>query len=421
MELLVISEGDEPTKLTAKQRSGSLISSGKNIPGKDIQNKYSITFQHLGRRGYELMLYAPTFIGRKKWIEHIQHQKQVLIEKSDVYTQKVLMSRFFGPNNRVNSVAPLDGGRKLLYGTDDGIFLSDIKGGHTSTPQLMIKMAAITQIDVIEEYNTLLALSDKTLYSWSLDCLDTVDPMGSERKARKIMSHINFYRVGLCLGRILVCTVKSGSMNSTVRVLEPVDPGPRGKRQPALRKLLANQSEGGLKVFKEFYIQSEIISISFLTSKLCVGGAKGFDIVSLERVETQSLLDPADTSLDFVIRREALKPISIYRIHKDFLLNYSDFSFFVNRNGWRSRSDWIIHWEGLPQGFAISYPYLIAFEPSFVEIRHIDTAELVRVITGENIRFLHENTREIMYVFEDENGYDVVVSLDFWEKSKGKS
>lgn len=386
-------------------------------------------FQHLGRRGYELILYAPTFMGRKKWIEHILQQKKTLVEKCNVYTQKVLMSNFFGPSNRVNCVAPLDGGRKLLYGTDNGLFMSDIKGGTTSKPQMMIKMSTITQIDVIEEYNTLLAFSDKTLYSWPLDCLDTVDPVGNERRARKVMSHINFYRVGLCLGRILVCTAKSGTMNSTVRVLEPVDPTLRGKRQPALRKLLAssphnhhhnhNQQEvGGLTVFKEFVIASEIISISFLTSKLCVGCAKGFEVVSLEKtLETQSLLDPADTSLDFVIRREALKPMAIYRLQKDFLLNYSDFSFFVNRNGWRSRSDWRIHWEGLPQGFALTYPYVIAFEPSFIEIRHLDTAELVKVITGENIRFLHENTCEITYVYEDpENGFDVVVSLDFWEK-----
>lgn len=415
----MISENNEPVKLTSKQRSASLISSSKSSSNL---TKYPIIFQHLGRRGYELNLYAPSFIGRKKWVEHILHQKKALIEKNDVYTQKVLMGDYFRAGNRVNCVAPLDGGRKLLYGTDNGIFMSDIKGGTTSKPVLMIKMSNVNQIDVIEEYNTLLALSDKTLHSWPLDYLETADASGNEKRGRKITTHVNFYRVGLCLGRILVCTVKSGSANSTVRVLEPVDPNPRGKRQPALRKLLASQhDDGGMKVFKEFAISSEIISISFLTSRLCVGCAKGFEIVSLETIETQSLLDPADTSLDFVIRREALKPLAIYRLHKEFLLNYSDFSFFVNRNGWRTRADWMIQWEGLPQGFALSYPYVIGFEPNFVEIRHLDTGELVRVIQGENIRFLHENTREIMYVYEDESGNDVVMSLDFWEKAQSRA
>lgn len=40
-------------------------------------------------------------------------------------------------------------------------------------------------------------------------------------------------------------------------------------------------------------------------------------------------------------------------------------------------------------------------------------------MTGENIRFLHESTREILYVHEDVNGHDEVLSLDFWEKSGG--
>lgn len=390
---------------------------------ENATNKYPIMFQHLGRRGYELILYTPTFISRKKWVEHITHQKQVLVEKSDVYTQHILMEKFFDPSNRVNCVTPLDGGRKLLYGTDNGIWISDTKasadgsGRVTTRPERVINVPSVSQIDVIEEYNMLLAMSEKALYTWPLDCLEAVGPVGNERRGRKVMGHINFYKVGLCLGRILVCTAKNGSSTSTLKVLEPADPAPKGRRQPALRKFLRGQAEG-LAVFKECYVPSEIVSISFLTNNLCVGCAKGFEVVSLANNITESFLDPADTALDFVARREAVKPIAIYRLQSEFLLNYSDFSFYVNRVGWLSRPDWIIHWEGLPQGFAMSYPYVIAFEPSFVEIRHMETGEIVRVITGENIRFLHENTREIMYAFEDENGCDVVASLDFWQKGK---
>ena len=35
-----------------------------------------------------------------------------------------------------------------------------------------------------------------------------------------------------------------------------------------------------------------------------MGCAKGFEIVDLDTLETQSLLDPADTSLDFIQRKE---------------------------------------------------------------------------------------------------------------------
>ena len=73
---------------------------------------------------------------------------------------------------------------------------------------------------------------------------------------------------------------------------------------------------------QEFYIPTESSSIHFLRSKLCVGCTKGFEIVDLETLDTQGLLDPADTSLDFIVKREGVKPMGIYRVEGDFLLCY---------------------------------------------------------------------------------------------------
>lgn len=117
--------------------------------------------------------------------------------------------------------------------------------------------------------------------------------------------------------------------------------------------------------------------------------------MSLETLENQPLLDQADTSLDFVAREKDAKPIHIERLNGEFLLNYSDFSFFVNRNGWRARPDWRIDWEGQPQAFALSYPYLLAFEPSFIEVRHVETGACAHILTAKNIRMLHSSTREV--------------------------
>lgn len=427
LELLLLAESEEiPSRSFAKRSSSNLIGKSAVLGKSDttVNGRYPITFQHLGRRGYELTLYSTTYIGRKKWVEHIESQKQHLWDISDVYTPRIVQKSYFNTStNRINCISPFDGGRKMLFGTDNGIYISDVKyvkdGGApiTTTPVKVIAVPNVTQIDVLDnKYMTLLALSDKSLYCWPLECVETADPVGNNRRGKKVMGHINFYKAGTCLGRFLVCTVKSSSMTSTLRVLEPFDPQPRGRRQPPLRRFLASQSEG-LKVFKEFYIPSEVLSISFLRRRLCVGCAKGFEIVDLNSLETQSLLDPADTSLDFAVRKEALKPSSIYRLHNDFLLNYSDFSFFVNSHGWKSRPEWMIYWEGVPQHFALAYPYLLAFDNSFIEIRHMDTGDLVRVIFGENIRFLHEGTQEILYVHEDEHGNDEVVLLDFWEKT----
>lgn len=116
--------------------------------------------------------------------------------------------------------------------------------------------------------------------------------------------------------------------------------------------------------------------------------------MSLETLETQPLLDQADTSLDFINRKDIV-PISIERLNGEFLLHYSEVSFFVNRNGWRARPEWSIGWEGRPQTFALSHPYLLAFEPSFIEIRNLETSALVHIVTAKNIRMLHSSTREV--------------------------
>lgn len=63
----------------------------------------------------------------------------------------------------------------------------------------------------------------------------------------------------------------------------------------------------------------------------------------------------------------------------------------------------MITWEGSPTGIgelysvkslilALRYPYVIAFEPSFIEIRHVETGALSQVIQGNNLRLLFADT-----------------------------
>jgi hypothetical protein len=108
-----------------------------------------------------------------------------------------------------------------------------------------------------------------------------------------------------------------------------------------------------------------------------------------------------------------VKPVFIERIQTEFLLCYSDYSFFVNRNGWRARSDWMITWEGTPNAFAIFTPYILAFEPSFIEIRHMDTGMLVNIITAKNIRMLHSSTREVCVVVV----WTIIMAANFASRS----
>ncbi|TVY43754.1 Rho1 guanine nucleotide exchange factor [Lachnellula subtilissima] len=417
LELLSIREMDEviPKLGVVKRPSSSLIPGAKAANDSAKKEGFPITFRHIGKGGYELTLYANTQGSRSKWMEYIGEQQAALRKRGDFYNKSVLSSSFFSAINRVNCVAPFDGGRKLIYGTDSGIFVSDRRAKDVSVkPMRVLDVANVTQIDVLEEYQLLLVLSAKSLLSYPLSALNPNEPALNKRP-KKIQSHCNFFKTGICLGRHLVCCVKSSALSTTIKVFEPNDAMSKGKKQKGFKMFSNGQDE--LKAFKEFYIPTESSSIHFLKSKLCVACARGFEVVSLETLETQSLLDQADTSLDFVARKENVRPIHIERLNGEFLLNYSEFSFFVNRNGWRARPDWRIDWEGQPQSFALSYPWILAFETNFIEIRNIDT-NAVHIVPHKNIRMLHTSTREIIYAYEDERGEDVVAAIDFWPQGK---
>ncbi|GAA5981039.1 hypothetical protein JCM10908_003959 [Rhodotorula pacifica] len=403
LELLVVASIDDaasarggvvrPKSLMARgsSKSSTTTSSNQPPPGADKNKQgFALTFIHLGRRGYQLTLWASTWTARKKWLDKIEERQHELRERSLVFETLPLSAGYFVGTNRLTCAAPFDNGNRVVYGTDNGVYLADLREKN-KVPVKVISAPSVTQLDVLEEQGILIVLADKAVQTFFIDHLDPGDAIGAAKRARKISANATFFKAGQCLGRTLVCVVKSGNVSSTIKTLEPVDQA-RGKKQPTIRKFLQGSNES-LRVFKEFYIPTESSSVHFLKSKLCVGCTKGFEIVDLETLDTQGLLDPADSSLDFVQKRESAKPIAIYRIDGEFLLCYDEFAFYVNKNGWRAKGNWIIQWEGFPTAFALHYPYVLAFEPTFIEVRHVESGALMQIIPGNNIRCLFADSR----------------------------
>jgi hypothetical protein len=84
------------------------------------RNGYPITFQYLGWRGYTITLWAPTQIGRKKWMDNIQKQQDALRERSTVFETVSFSDGFFTGSNRVNCAAPFSKySTTLLLGLKD--------------------------------------------------------------------------------------------------------------------------------------------------------------------------------------------------------------------------------------------------------------------------------------------------------------
>ncbi|KAF8817443.1 CNH-domain-containing protein [Phlegmacium glaucopus] len=371
-----------------KERGGvpMAVASIKNEP----KGQHWINFIHLGRKYYNLVLWASTPMSQKKWLEAIYKQQQVMRDRSTIFDTVTLSEGFFAGHNKVNCAAPYSGGRRIVYGTDDGVYLSDLREPRQD-PVKVLALLDVVQVDVLEDYQLLIVLSERQVITFPLDALDPLDPMAGLKRAKRISSHTSFFKAGFCLGRVLVCIVKSSQLSSTFKTLEPIDQNIRGRAKPTFKKLLQGGNDT-LKLFREFYIPVESTSIHYLKTKMCVGCSRGFEIVDLESLDTQGLLDPHDESLEFVRKRENLRPMAIYRILNEFLLCYDEFAFYVNKNGRRSRKEFMVHWEGMPTGFALHEPYVIAVEPSFVEVRHIETGLMSQVIQGSNLRLLFADT-----------------------------
>ncbi|KAG9045308.1 RHO1 GDP-GTP exchange protein 2 [Tulasnella sp. UAMH 9824] len=357
-----------------------------NTDGKDIQDEYPIIFRRLGRKGYDLTLLADTAAARKNWLEKIAKQQEVVRERSMTFDTVTLSEGFFFGENKVKCAAPFNHGSQVAYGADNGVYFSDLRD-LSRPPVHVLALLDVTQVDVLEEYRLLLVLSERSVMAIPLDVLDVNDPTVGMKRAKKVSSSTSFFKVGICLGRTLVCIVKANVLSTTLKVLEPIDQALRGNNKPILKKLLQGGNDT-LKIFKEFYIPAQSTSVHFLKTKLCVGLARGFEVIDLETLDTQSLLDPADPSLDFVRKQENARPIAIYRIENKFLLCYNEFAFYVNKQGCRARPNWIINWKGSPTSFALYFPFVLAFEPTFIEVYTVETGQLEQIIPGKNLRCL---------------------------------
>lgn len=397
LELLLVSAPDEfpqPKSASQRQRQALIKNAPHNtstvVPVRDSKGGFSITFVHLGRWYYQITLWASTYVSQRKWVEHIAKQQEVMRERSMVFETVTLSEGYFLGPMRVNCAAPFGQGRRAVYGTDDGVYISNLwETGREPVKVLTLK--DVSQVDVLEDYQLLIVLSERQVITFPLDALDPEDPLAGLKRAKRIASHISFFKAGVSLGKTLVCVIKTSPLSSTIKTLEPIDQNIRGRSKPTFRKLLQGGNDT-LRVFKEFYIPVQSTSIHFLKTKLCVGCTNGFEIVDLETLDVQGLLDPADGSLEFVRKRDNLRPLAIYRIDNEFLLCYDEFAFYVNKTGWLSRREFRIHWQGSPTGFALNYPYVLAFEPTFVEIWHVETGETAQIIQGNNLRLLFADT-----------------------------
>ncbi|CAG8632673.1 6496_t:CDS:2, partial [Ambispora gerdemannii] len=305
LELLVTSVTENIQKIS---KPTSIFPAKAPAIINSIRDKqYALTFTCIGKKGFSVTLYASTIISRNKWIEHIEKQQQFLLDRTQVFEKTTFLDgKYFVGTNKVNCVAFFDDYQKLALGTEEGVYVADI-GQNPKQPIQVLHLEKVSQIAVIEEFRLLLILADKIFYWLPVEALDPGDTNNSNKKPRKITSNANFFKYGVCLDKTLIAVVRTyGLAQSTIKTFEPIEQSIKSK----IKGSILNEA---LKAYKVFYIPRKSISIHFLKKSLCVGCTKGFEIINMETLTTQTLLDPADATLDFVQKRENVKPIALFR------------------------------------------------------------------------------------------------------------
>jgi hypothetical protein len=70
---------------------------------------FSITFVHLGRKFYQMTLWAASHANHRKWIESIIRQQDLMRDRSQFFEMEKLSEGFFQATNRANCAAPFSG------------------------------------------------------------------------------------------------------------------------------------------------------------------------------------------------------------------------------------------------------------------------------------------------------------------------
>jgi RHO1 GDP-GTP exchange protein 1/2 len=78
------------------------------VPLKLPESKsgYPMTFIHLGKSYYHITLYAPTWASRKKWLDHISKQQDLMEQRSLVFDTSLMTEGFFAGPNVVRCAVP---------------------------------------------------------------------------------------------------------------------------------------------------------------------------------------------------------------------------------------------------------------------------------------------------------------------------
>ncbi|KAI8642651.1 hypothetical protein BD408DRAFT_386991 [Parasitella parasitica] len=403
-------------------------------------NQYPIAFQHLGRStSTPYILFAPSLATRKPWIEKVRIQQEEKNNRSPIFevVSSVLEHQFL-ILNKIHHFITFNGGQQYLLAADDGVYVGHHNYRHAeATPHKVLSLAKVTQIQTIESIETLLVLADRTLWEYPLDIVNGKPE--TQPRGRLVQTHVPFFYVGTCLKRTMVCVPKISTLRSVITVFEaikrtdhlgnpcnnamsasfPSSSGATNKRASglfdklmSLRALSQPADDLYLRKVKDTYVPCEAFAVELSTSMMLITSSRGMIMIDMRTDQPQQLLNPGDRHLAFITEREKevsrslnlrqpVKRIAVFRTPRNhYFMCYDEYAFYIDSKGNRLFTRFLIEWEGTPDSFAFSYPYVMAFDSSFIEVRNVITGAIEQIIRGKQIRCLNNGHKtELPLIF----------------------
>ncbi|KAJ2552446.1 RHO1 GDP-GTP exchange protein 2, partial [Coemansia sp. RSA 1933] len=444
---------------SASSMKNKSMAGGGSSTAASSTGKLALSFLHIGCRSLCRTLFVSSDQERRQWANAIQRRiciPQTLVE---AYTDfRVLSDRdFLHPRGPLcsapftSSTSP--GCQMIMFGNKEGLHL-----GIYGVPTSVVKVgnaAYVTRIHILRKYNIVLVLSDSNLLVYSLVAIERATAqVGNGVTGTKIASSVGFFDVGTYTGNPLVVLMKLRGSKSHFKCIQPVlnqplyskdgeatsDTPPRNGSSPMpveskpadgslpTLRVVYQGSCASLRLISEFSVPGKTKRVHFLRRKLCIVGTKSFEIVDVQQSRVlRSLPDPLDDDFSFVhnagnhnssssnntatgvngngaggnndivsAEESSGQAMAICKVGREFLLCYESFAFYIDNFGRRSRPDIFIRWEMRPQVITFRHPYIVAINPKFLEIRHVETGVLLSIIRMKRSLCLNPDSRSVL-------------------------
>ncbi|KAF9441660.1 Dbl homology domain-containing protein [Macrolepiota fuliginosa MF-IS2] len=414
---------DPPTQRLASilrsRRDRNLTSpSGSNLSCTDSSESnslYPFTVHHMGRLGGLYTLYSGSASLRTEWNRRLEEAlglRSVVMESNKVFEMKTLSSEtFLIPSDTRTQVVPLwsettifgvkvtcsvpftthDNRKLVAIGCAEGVWI-----GFLHDPRSMrrvLHLRNVTQCAMLEDFGLFLVLADKILFAYLIEALVPTQPNVSlppvnPQRLGTSGGGVLFFTTGTMQNRTLVIYMKKRGSDSVFHALEPVAESisQRPKANTGIdSRFFPKNKNDWFRTYKEFMLPSECYDLLFLKARIAILCQKGFEIMQLENLSSVTI--PVTNDSRLAQRCESCRPLGMFRVNEEeFILCYNEFGLYINKHGDPSRKNSTVEWEGTAERVALHAPYILLFDPRFIEVRHMETGRLAQIISGTDVR-----------------------------------